>query len=64
MIEGNGDATAACLYLAEIPARFPGSPFATEAETRLSRLACGSNDLGALPSADAADPGGDLAEYQ
>jgi tol-pal system protein YbgF len=64
MIEGNGDATAACLYLAEIPARFPGSPFTTEAETRLSRLACGSNDLGALPSADAADPGGDLAEYQ
>ena len=65
VIETEGDATAACLYLAEIPARFPGSPFAAEAETRMSRLACGSNDLGALPS-DAADPEAeaDLAEHQ
>ena len=39
------DPTAACLYLAEIPARFPGTPAAAEAETRMSRLACGANDL-------------------
>lgn len=66
VVENDGDATASCLYLAEIPARFPGSPFAAEAETRMSRLACGSNDLGALPPADAADPEAeaDLAEQQ
>lgn len=66
VIEGDGDATAACLYLAEIPARFPGTAFATEAETRMSRLACGSNDLGALPPAAAADPeaAADMAEHQ
>ncbi len=46
VIADQGDSTAACLYLAEIPARFPGSAAAGEAETRLSRLACGANDLG------------------
>ncbi|VDS07665.1 hypothetical protein PARHAE_00843 [Paracoccus haematequi] len=61
VIETEGDATAACLYLAEIPARFPGSPFAAEAETRMSRLACGSNDLEPLPGDDAQ---ADLAEDQ
>ena len=45
VIQDNGDPTAACLYLAEIPARFPGTPTATEAETRMSRLLCGSSDL-------------------
>lgn len=64
VIEAEGDATAACLYLAEIPARFPGSPFAAEAETRLSRLACGSNDLGALPPAANPEAEADLAEHQ
>lgn len=60
MIETEGDATAACLYLAEIPARFPGSPPAAEADTRMSRLACGSHEL-AAPELGA-DPGTDLAE--
>lgn len=52
VIAEDGDPTAACLYLAEIPARFPGTPFAAEAETRLSRLACAANDL------EAAQPDG------
>lgn len=47
VIADEGDPTAACLYLAEIPARFPGTAPAAEAEKRLSRLACASNDLGA-----------------
>ncbi|MTE00908.1 tol-pal system protein [Paracoccus sp. YIM 132242] len=55
VIADDGDPTAACLYLAEIPARFPGTPPAAEAETRLSRLACSSNDLG-LAAEGAADP--------
>lgn len=56
VIADNGDPTAACLYLAEVPARFPGSTAAGEAETRMSRLACGSNDL-AMPEGSApADP--------
>lgn len=45
VIAEEGDPTAACLYLAEIPARFPGTPFAAEAETRLSRLACAGRSL-------------------
>ncbi|WP_192877732.1 tetratricopeptide repeat protein [Paracoccus sp. SY] len=64
VIEAEGDATAACLYLAEIPARFPGSPFAAEAETRLSRLACGANDLGVPPPASDPEAEADLAEHQ
>lgn len=66
VIQGEGDSTASCLYLAEIPARFPGTPFAAEAETRMSRLACGSNDLGALPPGFNAEgeAEADLAEHQ
>lgn len=68
VIEEQGEATAACLYLAEIPARFPGSPAAAEAEARLTRLACGSSDLGALdplldPTLDP-EAAADLAEHQ
>lgn len=66
VIADEGDPAAACLYLAEIPARFPGSPSAAEAETRLSRLACSSNDLGAAAGAgvdlDAVEAEADLAE--
>lgn len=42
VIEAQGDVTAACLYLAEIPVRFPATASATEAESRLDRLRCGS----------------------
>ena len=71
VIEGQGDATAACLYLAEIPARLPGSPQAVEAEARMVRLGCGTADLGVLdplldPNLDPhMDPeaAADLAEY-
>lgn len=68
VIEGQGDTTAACLYLAEIPARFPGSGPAQEAEAALVRLGCGSADLGVLdPLLDPAlDPEAlaDLAEHE
>lgn len=47
IIQLDGDPTAACLYLAEIPARFPGTPQAAQAETQMSRLLCGANDLDA-----------------
>lgn len=47
VIADDGDPAAACLYLAEIPARFPGNPLAAEAETRLSRLACADQGLDA-----------------
>jgi TolA-binding protein len=68
VIEQQGEATAACLYLSEIPARFPGSPAAAEAEARVTRLGCGSTDLGALdplldPSLDP-EAAADLAEHQ
>lgn len=67
VIEGQGDATAACLYLAEIPARFPGSPEAAEAEGDVLRLGCGTADLGALdplldPTLDP-EAAADLAEH-
>lgn len=68
VIEAQGDATAACLYLAEIPARFPGSPHAQQAEAEVARLRCGQSDLGVLdPLLDPAlDPeaAADLAEHQ
>lgn len=64
VIADQGDSTAACLYLAEIPARFPGSPAAAEAEIRLSRLACGANDLGMNDSAYAPASDAELAEQQ
>lgn len=49
VIADDGDPAAACLYLAEVPARFPGTPFAAEAETRLSRLACADQGLDSDP---------------
>lgn len=71
VIQDEGDPTAACLYLAEVPARFPGSTAATEAETRMSRLLCGSSDLdvpaNGAPAVDPAalDPeaAADMAEH-
>lgn len=54
VIADDGDPAAACLYLAEIPARFPGTPSASEAETRLSRLACGAQGLG-MDAADSSE---------
>jgi len=68
VIEGQGDATAACLYLAEVPARFPGTPQAVTAEQRVTELGCGINDLGALdplldPNIDP-EAAADMAEYQ
>ncbi|MBK4214793.1 tetratricopeptide repeat protein [Paracoccus caeni] len=70
VIENDGDPTAACLYLAEVPARFPGTPMAETAETRMSRLLCGSNDLTAPAHAAPLDPAAmdpeaaaDLAEH-
>ncbi|WP_378942211.1 tol-pal system protein [Paracoccus sp. R86501] len=68
VIAGQGDATAACLYLAEIPARFPGTPQAATAEQRVVELGCGVNDLGALdplldPTLDP-EAAADMAEYQ
>ncbi|MDN5568703.1 MAG: tol-pal system protein [Paracoccus sp. (in: a-proteobacteria)] len=68
VIQGQGDATAACLYLAEVPARFPGTPQAATAEQRILQLGCGVNDLGTLDPL--LDPGldpeaaADMAEYQ
>lgn len=46
VIAADGDPTASCLYLAEIPARFPGDEAAAEAERRMTVLDCGSADLG------------------
>jgi tol-pal system protein YbgF len=68
VIEGQGDATAACLYLAEVPARFPGTPQAATAEQRVTQLGCGINDLGVLdplldPNIDP-EAAADMAEYQ
>lgn len=72
IIAAEGDATAACLYLAEIPARFPGSEPAAEAERRMTVLACDQTDLGlaepdpALPDglAPDAEAQADMAEYE
>lgn len=76
VIAADGDPMAACLYLAEIPARFPGSEHAAEAERRMTVLNCGNLDLG-LSGADPTVPDGavdfgdldpeaaaDLAEYE
>ena len=68
VIEQHGEATAACLYLAEIPARFPGSPQALEAERQVTRLGCGISDMGALdplldPTLDP-EAAADLVEHQ
>ncbi|MBU3030057.1 tetratricopeptide repeat protein [Paracoccus marinaquae] len=67
VIAADGDAMASCLYLAEIPARFPGSTPAAEAERRMTVLNCGGFDLGGAggdlgdldPEAES-----DLAEYE
>ncbi|RJE80639.1 tetratricopeptide repeat protein [Paracoccus sp. JM45] len=68
VIEEQGEATAACLYLAEVPARFPGTSQATTAEQRIGQLGCGIDDLGALdplldPDIDP-EAAADLAEYR
>lgn len=71
VIADQGDAMAACLYLAEIPARFPGSDHAAEADRRMAALQCGSAELG-LGAAGATldglmeDPeaAADMAEHQ
>lgn len=75
IIAAEGDATAACLYLAEVPARFPGSDAAAEAERRMTVLDCGSVDLGLAPGDAGLSDGmglgdldpeaaADLAEYE
>ncbi|MFV0384368.1 tol-pal system protein [Paracoccus sp. (in: a-proteobacteria)] len=74
VIATEGDTVASCLYLAEVPARFPGSSSADEAERRMTVLDCGSADLGlaegtALPEdglADGLDPeaAADMAEHE
>lgn len=46
IIAADGDPTASCLYLAEIPARFPGSDSAAEAERRMTVINCAGTDLG------------------
>lgn len=53
VIAAQGDATAACLYLAEVPARFPGSDPAAEAERRMTVLDCAGADLGLAGPGDA-----------
>lgn len=45
VIEADNDPVAACLYLAEIPARFPGTEQSREAEQRLAALECDSKEL-------------------
>lgn len=65
VIENDGDPVAACLYLAEIPVRFPDSQSATEAEQRMIDLDCGSSDLAPAEEANL-DPeaAADLAEHE
>ncbi|MDO5632093.1 MAG: tetratricopeptide repeat protein [Paracoccus sp. (in: a-proteobacteria)] len=60
VISDSGDALAACLYLAEIPARFPGSAAADEANRRLAALDCASQSL---PLIDDPEAAADLAEH-
>ncbi|WP_303361317.1 tetratricopeptide repeat protein [Paracoccus sp. (in: a-proteobacteria)] len=60
VISDSGDALAACLYLAEIPARFPGSAAADEANRRLNALDCASQSL---PLIDDPEAAADLAEH-
>lgn len=56
VIAADGDPVAACLYLGEIPARFPGTDAAAEAEQRIVALGCLDQGLGidsdALPTPD------------
>lgn len=46
VIAADGDPVAACLYLGEIPARFPGTDSAAEAERRMVVVGCGDQQLG------------------
>lgn len=64
VIADDGDPVAACLYLAEIPARFPDSAPAIEAESRMVALDCGNNGP-ASGEATEMDPeaAADLAEH-
>lgn len=75
VIASDGDPTAACLYLAEIPARFPGSDSSAEAERRMTVLDCGGIELGHVDPAPEFDGMGefgnldpeaaaDFADYQ
>lgn len=59
VIAMQGDALASCLYLAEIPVRFPESTSAIEAEQRMAELSCGQMPL-EQPGDEAA---ADLAEH-
>ncbi|SIT01297.1 tetratricopeptide repeat protein [Paracoccus saliphilus] len=65
VIENDGDPVAACLYLAEIPARFPDSAPAIEAESRMVALDCGNNGPASGETAEM-DPeaAADLAEHE
>lgn len=69
IIESDGDPVAACLYLAEIPARFPGGDTAVEAESRMMRLDCASA-IGGMEDGAGLDTGldpeaaADLADQQ
>lgn len=69
IIEADGDPVAACLYLAEIPARFPGSNATAEAETRMANLDCasaisGGSDETSIPPAINSEAAADLAIQQ
>lgn len=65
IIADQGDPTAACLYLAEIPARFPGSDAAGEAERRMVVLNCVAANFGLGDGESLIDPeqAADMAEY-
>lgn len=61
IIASRGDPQAACLYLAEIPARFPGHAAGDEAQRRMADLGCRA----AAPQDGAANPeeAADLADH-
>lgn len=64
VIADDGDPVAACLYLAEIPARFPGSKPAIEAENRMRALDCGNNGPAAGENVELhPEAAADLAEH-
>lgn len=60
VIADTGDPLAACLYLAEIPARFPGSFADTEAERRMAALDCANQSL---PVGDDPEAAADAGEH-
>ena len=61
VIAGQGDPLAACLYLAEVPARFPGTAHEAEAEARMAALDCASQSLPL--EVDDPEAAADLAEH-